>query len=131
MLECVRTIRLVKKSDPKPPENVESTLDVLKLLQDGMEAVLKRVRLKKLRAGRTLEQQPRSASADEILKHRRKRRAKIDFACAVLGLQVSLDDSAFCFLLNVKRTEVWRDMLADFKPKCLSSAERPQPASRV
>jgi hypothetical protein len=95
-----RAIRLVEKCDPKAPENVESTLDVLKLLQDGMEAVLKRVRLKKLRASRGLEQKPRSARADEILKHRRKRRAKIDFACAVPGLQVSLDDSAFCFLLK-------------------------------
>src|SRR5437667_6428180 len=27
--------------------------------------------------------------------------------------------------LHVKRAEVWGDMLADFEPKCLSSAERP------
>src|SRR5438132_11315941 len=102
MLECVRAIRLVKKCDPKAPENVESTLEMLKLLQDGMEAVLTRVRLKKLRASRGLKQKPRSARADEILKHRRKRRAKIDFACAGLSLQVSLDNSAFCLLLNLQ-----------------------------
>jgi hypothetical protein len=67
-----------------------------------MKTVLESVRLEELRTGRGLEQQPRSACADEVLKHRRKCRAEIDFAGAVLGLQASLDEAAFRLLLNVE-----------------------------
>src|ERR1700687_2296557 len=125
MLEGIGAIRFLKMRDPKAPEDVEPTLDLLKFSQDGMETVLEGGRLEKLSAGRGLEQHPRGARADKVLKHRRKRRAEIDFAGAVLSLQVSLDEAAFGLLLNVESAAVRGDMLADFESERLAGAERP------
>jgi hypothetical protein len=51
MLERVGAIRLLKVCEPKTPEDVESTLHVFETAENGMEAVLERVRLKQLRSG--------------------------------------------------------------------------------
>jgi hypothetical protein len=51
MLECVRAIGLLKVCQAEAPEDVEPTLPVVQCFEDGMEAVLERVRLKKLRSG--------------------------------------------------------------------------------
>src|SRR5260370_14426212 len=90
-----------------------------------MKTVFESVRLEELRTGRGLEQQPRSACANEVLKHRRKCRAEIDFAGAVFGLHASLDEAAFCLLLNVQGAAIWGDTLADFESKRLAGTERP------
>lgn len=91
-----------------------------------MKTVLESIRLEKLRTGRSLEHQTRTARADEILKHRRKHRAEIEFAGPVLSLQVSLDEAAFRLLLNVESAAIWGDMLADFESKRLARTERPR-----
>jgi len=39
MLESFRAIGLLKVSDAEAPKDVESTLDVFHLVEDGMEAV--------------------------------------------------------------------------------------------
>jgi len=46
------------------------------------------------------------------------------FAYAVLRLEVRLDFPALGFLLDAEGSEVWRDVLIDFKAKALSCPKR-------
>ena len=124
MLACVGAIRLLKMSDPKAPEDVEPTFGVLWASKDGMKTVLESVPLEELRTCRGLEQQPRTACADQAPKHRRKCRTEIGFAGAVLGFQVSLDEAAFRLLLNVEGSAIWETWSPTSSPSASQNLQK-------
>ena len=72
--------------DPETPEDVESTLYVLELLENRVKAVLKRVRLQQLGAGGCVEQQAGSPLADVVLQHPGQRGTQVNVPLAVLRL---------------------------------------------
>jgi len=63
--------------DAEAPEDVEATLLVVELFQDGVQAGFEDTPLKNLCSGWHREQKPRRACANELLEDPRQRRAKI------------------------------------------------------
>src|SRR2546429_5256825 len=70
VLQGLRALGRLELRDAEPPKDVEPTLFVLDLFQDGMKAVLESVRLEELLPRRGAKQKPRGAAADEIPQHR-------------------------------------------------------------
>ena len=87
-----------------------------------MEAVLQRVRLEELVAGRGAEQKPRGPRANKVPQHAGKGRAQVDVPPTVSSLHVVLDDSPFGLLPDVKSAAVIGDVLANLKPKRLAGS---------
>ena len=77
VLQGLRALPRLELRDAEPPEDVEPTLFVLDLFQDGMKAVLKSVRLEELIPRRCAEQKPGCAIANELLEDSRQSRAGI------------------------------------------------------
>jgi hypothetical protein len=77
VLQGLRALRRLELRDAESPEDIERTLFVLDLFQDGMKAVLKSVRLEELIPRRCAEQKPACAIANELLEDSRQSRAGI------------------------------------------------------
>jgi transposase InsO family protein len=117
VLKVLRAIRVLELGDAEAPEDVEPTLNVFQLFQDGVETVLEGVRLKELIACRGAEQKPGRAVADVVSKHLRERRTEVhipanDFSItlrlgAASGFRVRLNHSARSFLAYIERTAVF------------------------
>src|SRR2546430_10609350 len=78
VLQGLRALRRLELRDAEPPKDVQPTLFVLDLFQDGMKAVLESVRLEELLPRRGAMQKPRGAAADDIPQHCREGRAEVD-----------------------------------------------------
>jgi hypothetical protein len=98
---------------------------MLELFQDGVEAVLERVRLKELRSGAGMEEQALSPRSYVLLERIRQGRSKVDVPFPVLRLHVRLDHSALGFLPNVQRAKVRADVFAHFEPERFPGPQRP------
>lgn len=70
-----------------------------------------------------MKQKAGAAVADMFAKHVRERTAKIDFPPSVFRLQVRLDLSPLCLLLNSQCAEVFGDVFVDFEAQRFAGSE--------
>jgi len=93
--------------EPEAPEDVETSPVMRHVVENRVQAVAERVRLQKLCASGRLKQEPRSPFGHVLGKHHSKRPAKIHFPRPILRLQVWLNHSAFRFLHDIERAEIY------------------------